>query len=266
MKQVICIKWGTRYGPDYVNRLRAMVSRHLTPPFRFVCFTDVADGLDEGVEAQPLPALDCEMPTNTLGIWGKARLWSERLTDLEGPVLFLDLDAVVIGSLDAFFEIGAPDDLIVARNPATPLERLGQTSVYRMPVGKLAPLKAEFLADPQGIADRYRFEQRFVTRRAPGGVTFWPRGWVAHFRRHCVPTFPLNYIRPPAPPRGARIVIFPGSLNPPDAIAGRYHEAGEARGAADHLRASFDGRRTEGLLPHLRHFIHPSPWVAEHWR
>ena len=39
-----------------------------------------------------------------------------------------------------------------------------------MPVGRLAPLKAEFEADPQGIADRFRFEQRFVTRRAPGGV------------------------------------------------------------------------------------------------
>jgi len=33
---VICIKWGKKYGPDYVNTLHSMVSRHLSRPFRFV--------------------------------------------------------------------------------------------------------------------------------------------------------------------------------------------------------------------------------------
>jgi hypothetical protein len=37
---VICIKWGTKYGPDYVNRLRNMVQRHLHRPHRFVCLTE----------------------------------------------------------------------------------------------------------------------------------------------------------------------------------------------------------------------------------
>ena len=223
-------------------------------------------GLDPGIVTHPLPPLDCAMPTRTLGKWGKARLWSEGLGGLSGPVLFLDLDVVVLGSLDAFFELGDPADVIVARNPNTPFERLGQTSIYRMPVGALAPLKRMFEADPQGIADRYRFEQRFVTRAAPGGVGFWPAGWVAHFKWHCVPTFPLNYVRAPKPPKGARVVIFPGPLNPPDAIAGRYRKGNEARGALDHLRAGFDGRRKGGLVRHLRHFVRPAPWVAEHWR
>jgi hypothetical protein len=26
---VLCIKWGRKYGPDYVNRLHNMVQRHL---------------------------------------------------------------------------------------------------------------------------------------------------------------------------------------------------------------------------------------------
>ena len=40
IKQIICIKWGTKYGADYANKLYGMVSRNITPPFRFVCFTD----------------------------------------------------------------------------------------------------------------------------------------------------------------------------------------------------------------------------------
>ena len=26
---VLCMKWGTKYGPEYINRLYAMVRRHL---------------------------------------------------------------------------------------------------------------------------------------------------------------------------------------------------------------------------------------------
>ncbi|TDA72100.1 hypothetical protein, partial [Halomonas marinisediminis] len=76
----------------------------------------------------------------------------------------------------------SPEDVILARNQAKPLHKLGQTSVYRMPVGALASLQPIFAADPQGIADKYRFEQHFVTKNAPNGVKFWPRAWVSHFR------------------------------------------------------------------------------------
>ena len=29
---VVCLKWGTKYGPEYVNRLYRMVARHLHRP------------------------------------------------------------------------------------------------------------------------------------------------------------------------------------------------------------------------------------------
>lgn len=264
-KQVLTIRWGTKYGPDYVNRLYGMVARHTTPPFDFWCITDDTDGLRPEIRVLPLPELGCEMPKNTLGIWGKSRLWRPDLGGPTGPVLFLDLDVVITGPMDGFFEVGSPDDVILARNPNTPFEKLGQTSIFRFPVGKLAPLRELFLADPQGIADRYGFEQRFVTKNAPGGVTFWPKGWVALFKWHCIPPFPLNYVRAPQLPRGARVVIFPGPLNPPDAIAGRWTEKAPARSPREHLAASLrakPGRR----LRALRHFVLPAPWVAEHWR
>jgi len=125
-KNVVCIRWGMKYGAHYVNRLYGMVARHLTPPFRFVCFTDSTLGLRDEIEVQPLPDLDVEMPLRTFGIWPKARLWGERLGDLSGPVLFLDLDVVVTGTLDGFFEYGDPDEVILARNPAVTFEALGQ--------------------------------------------------------------------------------------------------------------------------------------------
>lgn len=69
--------------------------------------------------------------------------------------------------LAPFFEHGAPGDVILVRNPNTPFERLGRTSVYRAPVGALASLRAAFLSDPPGMRARHRFDQRIVTRHAP---------------------------------------------------------------------------------------------------
>ena len=39
-RHILCMKWGTKYGPEYVNRIYAMVARNLTPPFQVICFTD----------------------------------------------------------------------------------------------------------------------------------------------------------------------------------------------------------------------------------
>ena len=47
---ILCMKWGTKYGPEYVNRLYAMVRRNLTGDFRFVCLTDDGTGIRSEVE------------------------------------------------------------------------------------------------------------------------------------------------------------------------------------------------------------------------
>lgn len=264
-KQFLTIRWGTKYGPEYLNRLYAMVARHTTPPFDFYCLTDDSTGVRPEVTCLPLPDLGCDLPKNTYGIWGKSRLWATDLGGLSGPALFIDLDVVITGNMDAFFEQGSPDDVILARNPNTPFEKLGQTSIFRYPIGKLAPLREKFWADPQGTADEYRFEQRFVTRNAPGGVKFWPNGWVSLFKWHCVPTFPLNYFMAPKQQPGAKVVIFPGPLNPPDAIIGRWTPETPVRPALAHIAAGLRGDRKDPLFRHIRHFILPSPWVAKHW-
>lgn len=268
VKQVICINWGTKYGAPFINRLYAMVARNITPPFTFTCFTDNRDDLRAEILCEDLPPLDiAKMPENTKGIWPKARLWGAKLGSLEGPVLFLDLDVVIVGSLDGFFEVGGPDDVVLARNQTTPLERLGQTSVFRFPVGKLEPLQHKFRADPQGVADEYEFEQRFVTRNAPGGAKLFPRRYVLHFRQDCRWPFPLNYWLAPRLPADARVVLFPRGLLPQHAIDGRYGHKGRAMAPLDHVRGLLSSnRREKNPLRYLRHYILPTPWVAEHWR
>jgi hypothetical protein len=265
-KQIICINWGTKYGPTYINRLYSMAAQNITGDFRFVCFCDDETDIREEIECQPLPPLDFDLPVVKKGIWPKSRLWNENLADLEGPVLFIDLDVVITGNLDGFFEYGEPDDVILAPNPSNPLERLGQTSVYRFPVGKLYPLLQAFSKNPQHIAEEYRYEQRYVTRNAPGGIKMWPNAWVRHFRRHCRRPFPLNYFLQPKLEKNSKIVIFPGDLLPDDAIEGRYFtERREVLKPLEHIKAAFTSKRKEGFIGHLRHFILPTEWVGKYW-
>ncbi|CUH38489.1 hypothetical protein JSE7799_01422 [Jannaschia seosinensis] len=267
MKQIVCMRWGKKYGPEYVNRLYGMIARNITPPFKLFCLTDDASGVRPEVDCRPMADLGFEMPKLRRGIWHKSRLWMVELSGIEGVVLFVDLDVVITGSLDPFFTYGADDDVILARNPVKPFERLGQTSLYRFKVGTLAPLWEEFRADPKAVGERWTYEQRFVTNRAPGGVTFWPRGWVVHYRHHCVPFFPANFVMEPRLPKGARVAIFAGQLNPADAVIGRYQKDYPVLSPSQHVRRALTGPAPrEGRMKYLRHFVRPSSWVREHWR
>ena len=44
-QQFIAIKWGKKYGPEYLNRLYGMVARNINPPFEFFCLTDDSAGI-----------------------------------------------------------------------------------------------------------------------------------------------------------------------------------------------------------------------------
>lgn len=89
---VVCVKWGSKYGPDYVNKLYHGVRKHLTETdFDFTCFTEDGKGLEEGIGVVPLAE-------NWSNWWGKATLFSDH--GLEGRLLYIDLDTVITGSLN----------------------------------------------------------------------------------------------------------------------------------------------------------------------
>ena len=268
MKQIICIKWGNKYGPDYVNRLYGMVSRNITPPFIVHCFTDNTDGIRDDVVTHPLPDLGCEHPKNVPGKWTKTALWGATLDGLEGKALFVDLDSVIVGSLDDLFSYGDDKDVVLARNWLKPHKRLGQTTLFRFFIGAQPYMLEKFQKNPQGIADKYRFEQHYVTNNIQGGVKYWPTSWVKHYRVHCLGNYVVRYFKPARLPTGARVIAFPGEPNPEDALLGRWTHFQPAS-PWQHVKNYFyhpERRVRKSLRGHLCSFQLPCPWVKEHWR
>ena len=241
---VLCIKWGRKYGPDYVNKLHSMVSRHLSRPFRFVCLTDDGAGIDPAIEVKPIPAVgfdqfDQRKPWTFGHGWLKLTSFADPLYDLSGRTLFLDLDIVIVDSLDPFFD--QPGEFVVIKE-WDKKDGTGNTSCYLYTIGAhtdaLEHLKQGY---PQSIAD-VRNEQEFITGYLgrQGKVSFWPEGWCVSFKRHCMRRGLMGWFQPPIIPPGARIIAFHGKPNPPDAIAG------------------VSGKWYRRVLP--------TQWVAEHWR
>jgi hypothetical protein len=234
---IICMKWGTKYGPEYVNRLHSMVKRHLTRPFRFVCLTDNKSGLDAEIESFPLIKLD--IPNGPERGWDKLTTFSDPLYDLTGQALFLDLDVVIVDNIDCFFEFEAGFPIIkdwVKRDVT------GNSSVYRFTVNAHADVLENFRANHESIREQHRNEQEYLSHYVAnhGGLTYWPDKWCRSFKYHCNQKGLKSWFHPPEKPPEAKIVVFHGKPNPPDAIAGR------------------SGKWYRKVLP--------TPWVAEHWR
>ncbi len=268
-KQIICIKWGTRYSSHYVNALYGMVSRNITGPFKVYCFTDDTTDIRSEVVCLPLPELGCEIPPGTMGKWRKSALWGKELPGgVTGTALFIDLDSIIVGNIDGYFTYGNPNDVILARNWVKPLQRLGQTSIFRFTIGSHPYMLDNLRADPGGISRKYQFEQHYVTHGIRGGIKFWPAEWTKHFRVHCLPVWPLRMFLAPRLPKRAKVVTFPGGPNPSDVIVGRWRPDGVYRTPWAHFRYAWNCRHDpkRKFSQELKRYVKPAPWITEHWR
>ena len=97
------MKWGSRYGANFVNRLNTAIQRNTNRPTQLICLTDDPTGVDKSVICEPIP--DINLPDEFITTpWRKLVLWQDNLVGLSGDVLFLDLDLVITGNLDEIFD------------------------------------------------------------------------------------------------------------------------------------------------------------------
>lgn len=242
---VICLKWGTRYGPEYVNKLHSMVARNTKRPLRFVCITDDATGLNEGIEIKPMPEFDLPETFRFKG-FRRMFLFKESLYDLTGPVLHFDVDLLITGSVDDFFDYKPEAPYIVAENWTQPGQGIGNMSVFRYNIGSQTKIWNRFRADPLGMLAEYNNSQTFCSRTL-GDFAMYPLDWCIGFKQSLIPAWPKRYfVAPYPPPASAKIVAFTGKPDQDEAAAGIWPEA--------KLRKRFYKQ------------IRPARWIADIWK
>jgi hypothetical protein len=243
-RTILCMKWGTKYGAEYVNRLYAMVRRHLSGEFRFVCLTDNTQGIRSEVICRSIPSLALPAGIPERG-WTKLTTFAPDLAEHIGaaqgsPALFLDIDVVIVGSLDDFFSTAG--DFLIIHDYKRPWRITGNSSVYRFSLGAHPDVLEYFRRHFDTVREKFRNEQAYLSDfiHAKGKLKYWQKDWCPSFKYHSIPSWPMNYLKEPFVPEGARIIIFHGECNPPDALAGRRNRKFR--------------------------FIKPTNYVAQHWR
>jgi hypothetical protein len=250
---IVCMKWGTLYGPEYVNRLYDMVKRNITRPFRFICFTDMKDGIYPEVEAFDLPPFK-SAPLARRGAYRKKTLCRADLAPFKQGerFIYLDLDIVIMDNIDEMFDFAPEKDFVICYNWTRGDGKIGNSSVTMMRVGPLQYIVDDMEKDFLMYQDKYKSaSQEFMSAKVIekyGELTFWPDAWCKSFQYHCVPPRFLRLFKTPSkPPKGTKILLFHGKINPPDAIKGIW----------------------PGKYPIWKKWyktIRPAPWVADYYR
>ncbi len=243
---IICLKWGTRYGPHYANALYAGVKKHLHRPFRFICVTEDGTGLHDGIETAPIP-VNPGMTIKWPNVFLKLLITADGFANLKGPTLFCDLDVAIIDDIDCFFDY-LPGKNCIIHNWIEMRKQLfrkapdiGNSSLFRFEAGQSQYICDTFLREMDKAVNPslFRTEQAFLTY-AMREHHWWPDTWVRSFKRHCMWAFPFNLWLTPRLPAGTKVLVFHGRPDPDQAVKGY-------RGSRIHQHAL------------------PASWIAEYW-
>lgn len=187
--------WGTKYGPEYVERLQAGVARHLKQPYEFKVFTP--------------PVVDMDL-TEVKGCFARLRLFDpefQRANGIEGRVVCMDLDLIVTGPLDELFDRPEPFVILQGVNSVNPCPYNG--SLWMLQAGYRPDVWSEFSLELAAKVPYHEFpdDQAWFADMMPDAGAFGPEQGVYAFQK---PGWPKG----DALPKDARIVAFPGWRDP----------------------------------------------------
>lgn len=195
MLTVICVlKSGGVYDASWVEKLYRGVNKNLTVEHQFGCISDV-------------PVYKRIVPKNDWpGWWAKISLFEPGI--IKGPTLYLDLDTVITGNIDAFTDL--PYDFAMLENFNEP----GMVGSGLMWFKEKAPTEVyeRFCHAPQRTMDHYermkrgsyRGDQAFIFDCLDRQVDKISSPALRSYKRHC-----RNGL-----PEGTSIVAFHGRPRP----------------------------------------------------
>lgn len=191
MYNIVCLKYGSKYTSEHVNALFHGVKNNTSLQHRFVCFTEDPTGLE--CESLPIP---CE----ETGWWGKLSMFKKSLYDLEGTLLFIDLDMHINNSIDDYLHLGNLQDLYVMRDFAWDTEY--SSAIMRFPIGKYSKVWEHYTKIKDSIkgiktgdqniinivynnnikSTRSKAIEKFRLSSETVDVKFWPDEWQQDIR------------------------------------------------------------------------------------
>lgn len=233
MINIVCLKWGTKYGAEYVNRLFYAVQRNTTRPIKFWCLTENAQDLHPDIQSLDLLASD-RLDT----WWNKIFLFSPDNGLPPGEQIFyIDLDTLIVSNIDDLLDVDQVPDIVVLRDfyhgIAKTAGNVG-SGLMSWRHGKYSHVWREFIRDPEAAVRSCRphGDQRWIEHNISAWYCWqdlFPNR-VVSFKMHCQSGIPKD----------ASIICYHGVPGIPESV-------------------TYQGRQ-------WRWDLSPQPWVLDHWR
>jgi hypothetical protein len=225
---VSCYKWGSGFSSDRVNLLFRAIRDKATIPLSYTCLTDDPTGLDDFIEARPIPDMGLKPDRWREGCWPKLSVFKPELFPGAEIVFYIDLDMMVLSDIAPFAErVRKTGDIHILRewNPFAydilPLSmrpyRGVQAAFFAFRPEDLAYVYEDFVADLDAAFAKGRHDQHYLSNVLKR-LHHWPSDWCVSFRRHCAWYRPLSWIFSPVRPRRAKIIVFHGKPRPWDLV------------------------------------------------
>lgn len=216
---VVCLKHGTKYGPEYVNTLYQMISRNISIDYEFVCFTERPKKLHKNIRIEPLPELGVQ------GWWYKPMFFNPDLP-IKGNILYLDLDVIVFQNIDKFFDFETDKFCIIRdfNRHVNPNWKKMNSSCFRLRTGDQSHVYTNYVNDIKNVSKRFFGDQDWIFSQVKENYEFWPDEWIQSYKwemRGKPPMTRINGVRNfvnPGEPKilpETSVAVFHGEPNPP---------------------------------------------------
>jgi len=182
---LIVVKWGTLYNPEYVINLYEGAKRYTSIPFNFYVFTDNTEGLpkDKNWQFVKLPNFDT---AKNRGWWYKMEIFNQ-LHNLQGKNLYVDLDTIIIKDLKIFWDLILTDGIYICRDfnrQFLPSYQLCNSSVLGWRTSSFDYLYRKFASKAKEHMSKYRGDQDFIHAHAESRI-FWPDDLAMSWKWEC---------------------------------------------------------------------------------
>ena len=177
MNNVVCVWAGEAYSEEYVKRLASIAHSYTTNKINFICFTDRKRQPIEGVEFRYLPQLNVEKLW-----WYKVYIFSKD-SGLTGDCLYLDLDLVIVKTLDPFLE--HPGDFVILQDFNRVIYsnyKIANSSIIKWKHENARYIWEKFSPNIEIITKQFRGDQDYITNVVGENKTWWPRSLACSYK------------------------------------------------------------------------------------
>lgn len=180
-RNLICVKKGDLYGPEYVINLYEGVKRYQQKKFLFHVFTDDDKHLPKRPDwiIHKLP--DWKLTVNKF--WFYKICMFNKDNGIVGRNLYIDLDCIIAGDLTEMWAYNNPKFVICRDFNRVYIPKFTgvNSSVMSWSDGDMDSLYRNFMSQKQEMIGKHRGDQDFI-QDSVHDRNFWPDEWVRSYK------------------------------------------------------------------------------------